>query len=193
MATPLLSPYPPAPPRPPASRSNWFLIALLLLVIIVVGGIMAVWVGLHVLTHAVRVHVNRSGGSEKHVSIRTPLASIEVNKGINEASLGLPIYPGATPLKDDDSATVSLDFGNAAGLRIRVCKFVSRDPINKVRDFYHSRLGAQVTRYQERDSEGKTVFEIKQSNEKKVVALKDERYQTVIELVSVSGAKGEAN
>jgi len=193
MATSPQPPRPPAPPQPPGSRSNIAIIAILLLALIVLVGGIGVWIGVRVLSNAVHVHVDQADGGNKEVSIKTPLGSLEVNQGVNEASLGLPIYPGATAIKEHDSATVSLDIADQAKVRVLAGKFETSDPMAKVVAFYHEHLGAEVTKYKERDEEGKTVFEIKHDKEQKVVALKSEGDKTVIELVRVSEGKAEAN
>jgi len=185
-------PSPPTPPQPPGARSNFVVIALLLLAVIVVVGCMGIWVGLRFLSSAVHVNVEHDGG-KKEVSIKTPLGSLEVNPDLDEASLGLPIYPGATRQKDHDSATVSIDIANQAKVRVIAGKFETPDPLDKVQTFYHDRLGDQVTKFKQRDETGKTVFEIKHDKQEKVVALKTSGDRTVIELVRVSQGSAEAN
>lgn len=130
---------------------------------------------------------------KKEVSINTPFGSVEVNKDINEASLGLPIYPGATRLKEHGSAAVNLDIADEAKVRVLAGKFETPDSLDKVVDFYHGRLGNEVTKFKEKDGEGKTVFEIKHDKEDKVVALKSSGDMTVIELVHVSEGNQQAN
>jgi len=193
MATSPQPPRPPAPPQPPGSRSNFVVIALLLLALIVLIGGIAVWVGLRFLSNAVHVQVAQEGGGKKEVSIKTPLGSLEVNKDVNEASLGLPIYPGATRIKEHGSATVNIDIADEAKVRVLAGKFETSDSVDKVRAFYHNRLGNEVTKFKERDEEGKTVFEIKHDKQDKVVALKSNGDKTVIELVRVSEGRPEAN
>jgi hypothetical protein len=193
MATGPQPPRPPVPPQPPGSRSNFVAIVILLLALIVVAGGVGVWIGLRVLSNAVHVQVDRAGSGKKDVSIKTPFGSVEVNRGVNEASLGLPIYPGATPIKEHDSATVSLDIADEAKVRVLAGKFETPDSVEKVIAFYHDRLGSEVTRYKEKDEEGKAVFEIKHDKQDKVVALKSDGDKTVIELVRVSEGRPEAN
>jgi len=183
---------PPAPPQPPGSRSNFVVIALLVLALIVLIGGIGVVAGLRILSNAVHVNVGQDGGN-KEVSIKTPLGSLEVNKDVNEASLGLPIYPGATRLKDHDSATVNIDIADQAKVRVLAGKFETSDSIDKVRAFYHDRLGDQVTKYTEKNEEGKSVFEIKHDKQQKIVALKTDGDKTLIELVRVSEGNTEAN
>ncbi len=186
-------PRPPSPPQSPGNRSHFVVIALLILALIVVAGGIGVLVGLRFLSSAVHINVDQGGGGKKQVSIKTPLGSLEVNPEVNEASLGLPIYPGATPLKDHDSATVNLDIAGKAKLRVLAGKFESPDSLDKVVAFYHERLGDQVTSFKEKNEEGKTVFEIKHDKQTKVVALKSNGDKTVIELVRVSEGVPEAN
>ncbi len=193
MATSPQPSRPPVPPQPPGSRGPVLIIVLLLLALIVLVGGLGVWVGLRFLSNAVHVQVNQEGSGKKEVSIKTPVGSLEVNQDVNEASLGLPIYPGATRLKDHDSATVNIDIADEANVRVLAGKFETPDSVDKVRAFYHDRLGDQVTRFKDKDEEGKTVFEIKHDKQDKVVSLKSDGDRTVIELVRVSEGSREAN
>jgi hypothetical protein len=191
MATSPQPPRAPAAPQPPKSSSNFLAIALLLLALIVVLGAIGVFVGVHVLTHTVHVELNEKGGGKDAVSIKTPLGSLEVNQKLNEVSLGLPIYPGSVPIKPEDSATVNLDIANEAKVRILAGKFETADSLEKVASFYHQRLDNEVTKFKEKNDEGKTVFEIKHDKLDKVVALKNDGNKTVIELVHVSEGERE--
>lgn len=185
-------PRPPAPPQPPRSHSNLAAIALLLLALMVVVGSMGVWIGLRFLSSAVHVQVAREG-DKKEVSIKTPVGSMEVHKDVDEASLGLPIYPGATRLNEKGSATVNFDILDEAKFQVLAGKFETFDSLDKVRAFYHDRLGDQVTKYTDRDEQGKTVFEIKHDKQDRVVTLKWNGDKTVIELVRVAEGRVEAN
>lgn len=193
MATSPQPPRPPSPPQPHGSGSNFVAIALLLLALIVLAGGIAVWVGLRFLSNSVHVQVENQGGGKKEVSVKTPFGSVEVKKDINEANLGLPIYPGATRITEHGSATVNLDIADQAKVRVLAGKFETPDSYDKVLAFYHDRLGDQVTRYKEKDEEGNTVFEIKRDKQDKVVALKSSGDKTVIELVHVSEGQSGAN
>lgn len=193
MATNPQPPRPPAPPQAPGSGGNYVVIALLLLALLILVGGIGIWAGLHFLSSAVHVNVAQDGGGKKEVSVKTPFGSLEVNKDVNEASLGLPIYPGSTRLKDHDSATVNIDIADQAKVRVLAGKFETPDPVDKVIAFYHDRLGSEVTKFREKNEEGKTVFEIKHDKQDKVVALKSNGDKTVIELVRVSEGNTEAN
>ncbi len=193
MATSPVPPRPPSPPTPPGTHSNYVAIAFLLLALVVVVVGVAIWGGLGLISSAVHIHVNEAGAGKKEVSISTPVGSLEVNKGINEASLGLPIYPGATHMEDKDSATVNIDIADETKVQVLAGKFQTTDSIDKVRDFYHARLGDQVTKYRDRDENGKIVFEVKHDKQEKVVSLKDDGGRTIIELVRVSEGDTQAN
>ena len=191
-----VSPAPPRPPAPPQgvhNRSHFVTVALLVLGLIVLVGALALLAGLRFLSSAVHVRVAEARGGNKAVSITTPIGSLNVNKGIDADALGLPIYPGAVELKEPDSASVNIDIMDSTKVRVLAGKFSSPDPVEKIRDFYHERLGGEVTNYKERDAEGKTVFEIKQSNQQRIVALRHEGDHTLIELVRVSEGVPEAN
>ena len=155
MATSPQPPRPPAPPQPPGSRSHFVMIALLLLALIVLVGGIGVWVGLRFLSNAVHVQVDQEGGGKKEVSIKTPLGSLEVNPDVNEASLGLPIYPGATRLKDHDSATVNIDIADEAKVRVLAGKFETPDSVDKVRGLLSRPLGRSGDQVQGKERRGK--------------------------------------
>ena len=76
---------------------------------------------------------------------------------------------------------------------MQVAKFETSDPFEKVRAFYKQRLAAEVTKFTDKDAEGRTVFEIKTGNQERVVALKGAGSKTVIELVRVSFGTDESN
>jgi len=160
---------------------------------IVVAAGLAVWVGLHVIAHAVHVQVEQSGNGQKEVSIKTPLGSLEVHPEVNAASLDLPIYPGAQRMKDHNSATVDISVADEAKMSALAAKFETTDSYEKVRIFYHDRLGDQMTKYQEKDEQGKTVFELKNDDEHRVVVLKSAGDKTEIELVRVFEGHSEGN
>jgi hypothetical protein len=184
-------PQPPPPPAPTRPSSNIVAIVLLLLALVVVVSGIVVWGGLRYLSRSVRVHVNEAK-TGKQVSVQTPIGSLEVKKDVNEAQLGLPIYPGATRLKDEDSATVNMNFGGEQGVHLVVAKFETTDDLGKVRSFYQDRVGGDVTKFTEKDNEGKTVFEIKRTNQERIIALKSTGGGTRIELVRVDHGREES-
>jgi hypothetical protein len=190
------SPQPPRPavaPQPPGKGGHYLAIALLLLALIVVLGVAGVLVGVRVLTHAVHVHVDEPQSGRKNVSIKTPLGSLEVDQKVNESKLGLPIYPGATAVKQDDTGTVNLDIANEARIRVWAAKYETADSLDKVIAFYRQQLGSDATRVKDKTDEGQTVFEIKHDKQTKEVALKRQGNMTVIELVHTSEGGPEAN
>jgi hypothetical protein len=91
-----------------------------------------------------RMHVDKNEeGKEKKVQIDTPFGGVHVNTDqTTAADLGLPTYPGAIAVKDNDnsSADVHLGFGPWQ-LRVRVAKYESPDAKQKVSDFYKQALG----------------------------------------------------
>jgi hypothetical protein len=190
-----LPPPPPLVPRAQRSGASIVLIVLLIFGIIIAGGIFAVWTGWHMISRNLHVRVAEGLNGKKEVSIQTPAGSIEVHKdvGISEARLGLPIYPGATAVDNDNSAAVSIGVPGHEHLGVVAAKFETSDPINKVRDFYSRRLSGQVTKFTERDPHGKMVFEIKHGNLERIVSLREEEGTTRIDLVRVGESSGQAN
>ena len=208
-------PQPPQPPLPPRRTSNALPIILGILGLIILLCGLAIWGGLHFIAHDVKVQVSQ-GLNSKEVTVKTPFGAMQVNKGVEvtEASLGLPIYPDARPAKDDRSATVSLGLPGKTRLRIVAGQFDSGDSLEKVRDFYRSRLTAEdgaftiearidsdhhdlddktTGNFTGTDGEGKTVFKLKGKEDERIVALESRNDGTRIELVRVSKSSEEPN
>jgi len=161
------------------------------------------------------VQVSDQGSGQKAVSIKTPFGDFEVNKGApaNEATLGLPIYPGVKAEPDQNGGSVNMRFGNEAALHISAAKFHSSDDFEKVKKFYQDRLTAEVGPFTPgnieihtdhwddsfegnlvgTDHEGKTVYEIKRKDSLRIAALKNEFGGARIELVNIRHGKDEAN
>lgn len=191
MANPAQPPRPPAAPIPPRNRSNFFWIALLLLTLICIVGGLGILIGVRVITNAFHVNVNPSGAGKKDVSVTTPFGSLNVHEGVNEAGLGVPIYPGATAIKENSSATVNLEISNEKKVRVLAGKFETPDSTEKVIAFYREHLGQEVTKV--KDEDGKTVFEIQHGTETRVVGIQPEAGKTVIEIAHVSQGLTGAN
>jgi hypothetical protein len=85
-----------------------------------------------------------ANGEEKNVQIDTPFGGLHVNTDqTTAADLGLPVYPGAQPVKADDnhkSADVHLGFGDWE-LRVRAVSYATRDSQEQVIAFYKKALG----------------------------------------------------
>lgn len=91
-----------------------------------------------------RVHVEKDkDGKEKNVQVDTPFGGVHVNTDQTSASdLGLPVYPGAQPVRDEEnhkSADVHLGFGEWQ-LRVKAVSYRSEDSKDKVAAFYKKAL-----------------------------------------------------
>ncbi len=97
------------------------------------------------LSGCFRVHVDKgANGENKSVHVDTPFGGVHVNTNqITAADLGLPVYPGAQQVADDDknkSADVHLGFGEWE-LRVRAVTYATSDSKEKVTAFYKKALG----------------------------------------------------
>ena len=91
-----------------------------------------------------RVHVDKdASGKEKDVQVDTPFGGVHVNTDQTTASdLGLPMYPGADIVKNDDqhkSADVHLGFGEWQ-IRVRAVSYATPDSRDQVVAFYKKAL-----------------------------------------------------
>jgi hypothetical protein len=91
------------------------------------------------------IHTEKgANGEDKNVQVDTPFGGIHVNTDQTTASdLGLPVYPGAQTVRDDDkhkSADVRLGFGEWE-LRVRAVSYATPDTKEKVTAFYKKALG----------------------------------------------------
>jgi hypothetical protein len=92
-----------------------------------------------------RVHVDKdANGEDKTVQVDTPFGGVHVNTDqTTAADLGLPVFPGAEPVKDKDkhkSADVHLGFGEWE-LRVRAVSYATSDTKEQVTAFYKKALG----------------------------------------------------
>ena len=92
-----------------------------------------------------RIHVDKDeNGKEKTVQVDTPFGGVHVNTNqITAADLGLPTYPGAELVKDNDhekSADVNMGFGEWT-LRVKAVNYATTDSQDKVSAFYKKALG----------------------------------------------------
>jgi len=97
------------------------------------------------LSGCFRVHVDKdANGDDKNVQVDTPFGGVHVNTNQTSASdLGLPAYPGAKQVADDDkhkSADVHLGFGEWE-LRVRAVSYGTADTQDQVLAFYKKALG----------------------------------------------------
>lgn len=92
-----------------------------------------------------RVRVDKdANGQEKTVQVDTPFGGVHVNTDqISASDLGLPAYPGAIQVKDNDknkSADVHMGFGEWQ-LRVRAVNYETTDSKEQVTAFYKKALG----------------------------------------------------
>lgn len=132
----------------------------------------------------------------KRISVKTPGGSFEASAEPNPAHLGLPIYPGAKPMKDNKDESGGLDVNLAingeVSIRLVVAKFKSPEHCPKIAEFYKKRLGKAVTKFTEKSDDGSTVFELKHKSQQRYVGLKSIEGGTEIDLVRVEGAEDDS-
>jgi hypothetical protein len=156
----------------------WLLMSFFLAcVLLVVGGVF--------LTHSIKVHETGSGHD---VQVDTPFGSVHVshNHDGRPETGGMPLYPGAKPLKDRDNAVVDLSsFFGDQDLHIVAGKWETSDPIDKVQKYYEDKFpDMSVIQHQ-----GKVEMHGVNGRGKRVVVLYDHGNSTEISLASVGEPK----
>ncbi len=91
---------------------------------------------------ACTIDVREDANRNADVDIRTPVGSVSVQSSDTAPDTGLPAYPGATLLRDDDgpeSANVNVGaFG--FGVRVSAAKFESGDGEAAILEFYRKAM-----------------------------------------------------
>jgi hypothetical protein len=195
MASAPMNPRPPGPPQPQRAPGKVLLIVVLVLVTIIAASVFAIYIGVRILSHSVSVREVGGTSGSKEVSIKTPVGNVEIHQATeaNLGMLGLPVYPGAKRVTENGNASLTANFGTRNLVGVLAARFETRDPVWKVRSFYEDQLGNRVTRYIERDSQGKMVFEIKTGGQEKIVALRERYGRTGIELIKLVYGNNEVN
>ncbi|MGB8260986.1 MAG: hypothetical protein WCE75_11570 [Terracidiphilus sp.] len=94
---------------------------------------------------ACRVRVDKdASGQEKNVQVDTPFGGVHVNTDqTSAADIGLPVYPGAAAVANDDkhkSVDVHVGFGEWQ-MRVQAMSFETADSREQVAGFYKKALG----------------------------------------------------
>jgi hypothetical protein len=81
-------------------------------------------------------------GPGKNVDIKSPLGNVSVRTDVEHPDTGLPVYPGAQPLRDSDdpeSANVNIS-SRWFDVRVVAAKYQSRDDQDTILDFYRREM-----------------------------------------------------
>jgi hypothetical protein len=189
---------PPPAGRPPQPRSHTLWIAGLILALLIAASIFTIYVGMSILARNVVIREVKNSNGTRRVVLASPAGRVEVQRDATAdiALLGLPVYPGASRVPDNDSAAFSASFANQKQVGragVMAAKFQTPDALSAVADFYRSRLNGQVTHVIRKGSRGRTVFEVKGRGEEKIVVLRRADGGTRIELVKAVFGANEAN
>lgn len=87
-----------------------------------------------------RIDSHKQGDSD-NVKIATPFGGMQVktNNAAVQSTIGLPDYPGATPMKKDGTADINMSFGSFQ-LRVKAISYRTTDSPEKVQAFYRDAL-----------------------------------------------------
>lgn len=91
---------------------------------------------------ACSVTVQEGTGADKDVDISTPVGDLSVRADVDRPDTGLPVYPGARPLREEqepESANVAIDTA-WFGLKVVAARYESSDAPETVLDFYREEM-----------------------------------------------------
>ena len=149
------------------------------IVIVMLGGAYFIARTVHVQT------THRNGGDD--VSIDTPAGrmNIRAHEDLDPASLGLPIYPGAT--REKNSGAASFEWSSSDGkddksLSVGAAALFTPDSPSKVLDWYRAQLPNWIV---VTDHDGSTRIELKEGGHKRIVAIRGKSDGTHIGIASV--------
>ncbi|HLI30227.1 MAG TPA: hypothetical protein VKV79_03885 [Terriglobia bacterium] len=111
---------------------------------------------------------------------------------VDEANLGLPVYPRAEKVRSDNSVQVRVDLGNHEVTGTVEAAYQTPDAFSKVRTFYQTSLRSEAKPV-ETDTSGSVTFEFRRSGQQKLVALKAVNRATRIELIRILQRATQAN
>jgi hypothetical protein len=87
-------------------------------------------------------------GKDKNVDVRTALGDISVRTTEGGPDTGLPVYPGAQPLRDEDKEPENADIKLATsyvGVHVAAAKYESKDAPRAILDFYKDKMSSYGT------------------------------------------------
>lgn len=132
------------------------------------------------------------GQGDDEISVKTPKGGFDLSAQVKAKEIGLPVYPGATPVSEGEKGGGNLAFNlsrpDKPDVKFVVAKFESPDDIAQVRDFYRKKLGHKVTKISVDASSGNVSFEMRADNRHaRFVGLKSTGGRTEIDLVRLEG------
>jgi len=160
-----------------------------LIVVVIISAMASVWLG-----PATRAQEQGKDQDKDGIVLKTPSGGFEASGTVKASQTGLPAYPGAKPMaetdKDSGNLTFSLSLQGKPDVHFLVAKLETPDSVEQVREYYKRKLGSRVTKFVDKDKDGNTVFEMKESETRgKFVQIKSRSEMTEIDLVRLEGIK----
>ena len=141
-------------------------------------------------------------------------AGVSISKTVKPEDVGLPLYPGARPYKEDSDSSSSVQFGawggGGEGFKLAVIKLESPASPDKIKDFYRNALGKygpvldckdadarsgkrgsrnELTCESDKPDAGGTLLKAGSNDNQHNVSIKREGNRTIVALVYVRGNK----
>jgi hypothetical protein len=160
--------------------------ALGLVLFVGVSVVIVMLAGAYLIARTVRVNTtHRNRGDD--VSIETPAGRMDIraHEDLDPASIGLPIYPGAT--REKNSGAASFEWSSADGkddksVSVGAAALFTPDSSSKVLDWYRTQLPNWIV---VTGHDGATRFELKEGGHKRIVAIRSRSDGTHIGVASV--------
>lgn len=90
----------------------------------------------------VDVRKDESPDGKANVDITTPVGNVSVRTNGDTPAIGLAVYPGAKPLREENAPeSADVNVGNSLfGVKVLAAKFESADAQDRIIDFYRNEL-----------------------------------------------------
>ena len=142
--------------------------------------------GLYVARN-VRVQTTRHNGGSEDFMIETPGGRLDIrtHENVDPVAAGIPVYPGATRIKDSGGATFqwsSADGTRDKGVALSGVSLFTTDPSSRVLDYYKTQLPNWLI---VTDRDGFVHLEFKKSGFKRIIAIEPKDGGTHIGIASI--------
>ncbi len=174
-----------------SGRTLKIILITLAVLLVLIGGtaVVVTYVVRRAVNNIVQVSDGKDGQPETVLNIPGG-PRISAGGGVTEEQLGVPIYPGATALKDGGSVSISGSTAEGQGW-IGAATFETDDALDEVVSFYREKLGEDASKIEStQDGKRTAMFTLQSPKGWRMVTIGEEDGQakTKIAITGISGS-----